>query len=356
MHRHQRKILAVVAALMVGLGLGIPLARHLTRTPVDGGPARPVAYQITYRTGVSSGSAAPGWEQLTVRRPFTATDLDYSERPGPGSVPTGGSAFTKDRLYVFTQAAFRLVSDRPPGAPGFDQDLLTQMPQLESRRLAMDLHQSLTIANRRCEMYRFLEPPSGAVAALSGTQHDDICLDRAGLELSEQWTLKGRVVQERQAVQVVMGGAPATASPAGSESLPASAVATASPDPSPQSFLPTPAPPDGFVSGQPELVNESSPQQPGQLLATEVTWYFSRGADIITVEAGESPPGILPWAGESTVTGSLNLTRLGRARSAIRSDGAELRVDLGDGQWVRIRGTVPLAGLIAYANLLQPPA
>ncbi len=358
MHRHQRLILGIVAAVLIGAGIGVPLGRSLARTPIDGGPARPFAYQILYRTSASPTGSNPtaGWELLTVQRPFVASDLDYSARPSPGSKPDGGSAFTKDRLYAFASGGFRLISDRQPGPPGYDQDLLTQMPELLSRHLASDLGRSDAVAGRTCRVYRFLEPPTGAVAPLSPSQHDDICLDSQGLELAETWYLKGRVVETRRAVSVRVGSVKPPLAPAASASLPGNAVADARLDPNPHSFLPSPVAPTGFRSGEPEEVLEANPQQAGQLEAAEVVWYFVKGPDVITVEAGENAPGRLPWDAEPTVTRSVRLTRLGAATSAIRSDGAELRIDLGDGQWVRIRGTVPLAGLIVYADSLAPPA
>jgi hypothetical protein len=354
MYRHQRKILALVAVLMVGLGVGIPLGGYLSRTPVDGGPIRPSSYQILYRTGGTSGQPV-GWEQLTVQRPFRASDLDFASPPGPSATPTGGSVFTKDQLFAFASGAFQLVSDRQPGVPGFDQDLVTQLGELQSRHLAVDLHQRRTLAGRACQMYRFHEPPSGAVAELSGPGHDDLCLDRQGLILSEQWTLEGHIALQRRATTVAVGQVTPSAAPRGNFTLPSNAVASAHPDPSPRSFLPSPVAPPGFTGGPPESVTEVNPQAEDQLLSAEVIWSFTKGPDVITVEAGESPPGRLPWTAQTTVTRPITLTRLGGGRSAIRSDGAELRLDMGDGQWIRIRGTVPLAGLIAYANTLTPP-
>ncbi|HVA42316.1 MAG TPA: hypothetical protein VNF50_02420, partial [Acidimicrobiales bacterium] len=341
-----------------GLGIGIPLGRQLLRTPIDGGPTRPRAYQILYRTASSptGSTAAAGWELLTVQRPFVASDLDYAARPMSGSVPDGGSAFTRDRLYAFAAGGFRLISDRQPGPPGYDQDLLTQMPELQSRHLASDLGRSEMVAGHSCELYRFLDPPSGAVAVLSGSEHDDVCMDSQGLELAETWYLKGKAVETRQAATITVGAVNPPISPSGSASLPSAAAAAARPDPTPKSFLPSPPTPPGFQRGEPEDVIESNPQQVGQLEAAEVVWYFVKGPDVITVEAGENAPGQLPWDNEKTVTRSVRLTRLGAAQSAIRSDGAELRIDLGDGQWIRIRGTVPLAGLVVYADTVAPPA
>ncbi|HEY1634984.1 MAG TPA: hypothetical protein VGF64_09520, partial [Acidimicrobiales bacterium] len=46
----------------------------------------------------------------------------------------------------------------------------------------------------------------------------------------------------------------------------------------------------------------------------------------------------------------LELTGLGPAQSAIRSDGAEIRVDLGGGRWMRVRGTGSASTLSRYAS------
>lgn len=355
--RRQRIALGVVAALMVGLGIGIPLGRYLTTPPIDGGPARPMSYQVLYRTATSAtpGSTTRAWELLTVQRPFDASDLTYSRRPSPGARPEGGAAFTRDRLYAFSGGAFRVVSGRQLGPPGYDQDLLTQMPELEARGLARSLGRSETVAGRACSLYEFREPPSGAIQALGGNEHDDECIDSQGLVLADTWTLGGRVVQTKEAVRVTVGPVqqPFATGPA---SLPPAAVVQAKPDPRVRSFLPRPYTPPGFRALPPESLVESDPQGTGALLATEVEWAFTKGPNVITVEAGTSAPGQLPWNGEKTVTEPLTLEGLGRARSALRSDGAEIQVSLGDGQWVRIRGTVPLAGLVRYADGLAPPA
>lgn len=345
-----------MAALMVGLGVGIPLGRYLTTPPVDGGPVRPMAYQVLYRTRSDAGGtgSTSAWELLTVQRPFEASDFTYASRPGPRSRPDGGALFTRDRLYAWSDGTLEAVSGRQPGAPGYDQDLLTQMPDLESRGLAASLGSTETVDGRACSLYRFAEPPSGPVAPLSKTGHDDLCIDSEGLILDDVWTLKGRVVQSRRAVQVTVGPVRSPFEPT-SSTLSSSAVATAEPDPGARTFLPTPSPPPGFEAIVPENLIEPDPQGSGALVAAEVIWAFTKGPNVISVEAGNSAPGQLPWSGTSTVTRPLTLTGLGPARSAIDSDGAEIRVSLGDGQWVRISGTVPLSGLTRYADTLKPP-
>jgi hypothetical protein len=345
----------MLATLMVGFGIGIPVYRWASTPAIDGGPARPLSYQILYSTvGSATAQGKAGFELLTVQRPYDATDLTYSRRPGPGAQPTGGAAFTRDKLFAYAGGALQPVSGRQPGPPGYDQDLQTLIPALEARGLAQPLGSDRVIAGRQCQMYRFSEPPSGPITKLSSTEHDDLCLDSQGLILSEVWTLKGKVVQSRLARSVTVGPVAAPLRPR-STSLPAGALGQAQPDPKAASFLPTPVTPSGFTAAVPESFVEQSQQQQGALAEAEVVWAFAKGPNVITVEAGQNAPGQVPWNNTNTVTEPATLTHLGSARSALRSDGVELQVNLGDGQWVRIRGTVPLASLLRYADMVAAP-
>jgi hypothetical protein len=94
------------------------------------------------------------------------------------------------------------------------------------------------------------------------------------------------------------------------------------------------------------------PQAPTSTAAATVVWAFVDGPRVITVEAGTGRPGQLPWRPDDTVTRPVTLSGLGRATTAVRSDGTEIRVDLGGGRWVRVRGTVPVRDLVAYAQQL----
>jgi hypothetical protein len=84
-----------------------------------------------------------------------------------------------------------------------------------------------------------------------------------------------------------------------------------------------------------------------------VVWTYVKGSDVISVEAGSERPGQLPWQPGDTETEPVQLLGLGPAQSAIRSDGAEIRVDLGSGRWVRVHGTIPVAELAEYSNGLR---
>ena len=89
-------------------------------------------------------------------------------------------------------------------------------------------------------------------------------------------------------------------------------------------------------------------------MAQTTVWYFVVGPQVITVEAGSERGGVLPWRAGDTVTNSISLAGLGPATTAVRSDGYQLRIDLGGGKWVRVLGTVPLPELVAYGQLLRP--
>lgn len=353
-------VIAALAVVLAGVGVGVPLARHLTR-PRLVAPQRVTSYQVTYRvTSLASGSGATtSWELLTVQRPFTSSDLTYRRRPTPGAVPVSGSLFTRDTLYVDQGGTVHPVAGRQPGPGGDDQDLATQLPELEDRGLVRDLGRSRHLAGASCQLYRFSGPPNGAVAPFAGSDHDDICLDSRGIELAEDWTYRGRLVEERAAVALSVGRVsdPVTAGALRAAGRPAAGSGTplAAPDPSATTFLPAPPVPPGFHRAALERFVEPDPQNPAGLLAASVVWAFTDGPDVITVEAGQGAPGQLPWGTEPTRAEAITLAGLGRAQSAIRSDGAEVRVDLGNGRWVRVRGTVPVAGLVVYAGSLRPP-
>jgi hypothetical protein len=89
-----------------------------------------------------------------------------------------------------------------------------------------------------------------------------------------------------------------------------------------------------------------NPNEPLQVTDISAIWSFSSGGAVITVEAGQ---GQIPWAAGGPVT-QLQLRGLGPASSALRSDGPEIRVQLDQDRWVRVRGTVPPGQLAGYAS------
>ena len=364
-YRRQRWVISAVAVAMVGLGVGVPLAQHLSQPAVDSGPPRPSSYQVVYRYGTTTGSSAQQqWEVLTVQRPFESSDLYYPlssgpDGPAPASPPASGSLFSKDVLYSVDNAAPRAVAGRQPGPPGTDQDLITQLPEMQHRGEATDTGQSHTIAGRSCETWRMAGPPSGPIAVVKPGDHDDLCIDDDGLILSEAWTYKGQVVEQRQAVQVTTSHVslpyPAAALQAAGDNttLLGRGVPVSHPEQAAHTFVPTPPTPPGFTPAGEEGFVEPDPQNSQSLLAASLVWAFTDGPDIITVEAGSSQQP--PWAQDDTRFDPVTLKGLGAGQSEIFSEGAEVHVALPDNDWGRIRGTIALAGLLRYADTLAPP-
>lgn len=348
--------LVVVGALVIGAAT---VVRHGSKKPTASITARPSAYQITYRAVASAtGAATTSWEVLTVHRPFASSDLTYQADPRrePGQTPQKATWFGTDELYTLDATdVVRAVAGRQPGPSGSDQALGVELGDLVSRRLAAP-EDTERVAGRACRVYRFFEPPGGAIRKLDGSaNHDDLCIDGSGLVLTERWTLDGRLVFRRDAVQVTIGERPDPMGTAGAQPLPGgqqAATVTKGVDPhAPIAAPPTPA---GFRAFGPEELTVPDPAGQG-VIARSTVWAFTRGPDVISVEAGEERGGTLPWSNQPTVTAPLRLPGLGRATTALRSDGPEIRVALPGGSWVRIRGTVPLAQLVSYARTLPAP-
>jgi hypothetical protein len=177
-----------------------------------------------------------------------------------------------------------------------------------------------------------------------------VCLDGDGFVMAETWTLDGRVVMQRTATAVSLTGVtiPSVtgASPPGANS------SRISPATGVHRQLVQPPPPPGFRVLSPVQFTLPGPHDPAVLAAASIVWTFVRGTDVVTVEAGSEPQGQLPWQANDTVTRAVRLLGLGLGQSAIRSDGAEIRVDLGRGNWVRVHGTIPVQALADYANRL----
>lgn len=339
---------------MIGIGSGVLATRSLAggSTPTASRPAtyRPAAYQIVYKESLD-GTAQ--WEVLSVRRPFESADLVYGTTgpPSPSDRPISGSVSTEDHLYDVDANGLHDVGGRQPGPPSADQDLATQLPEMQRRGLAVDTGQDRRVAARSCHLYRLLEPPVGPIRPVNGRSgHDDICLDQDGLVTSETWTLGGRVVMQRSATAVSLAGVsiPSVAG-AGPPAANASRISDAT---GRGGLLVQPPPPPGFGAVPAVQFTLPDPRNPSALTAASEVWTFVDGADTVSVEAGSEQPGQLPWQAGDTVTSAVRLAGLGSGQSAIRSDGAEIRVDLGGGRWVRVHGTMPVQPLTDYANRL----
>jgi hypothetical protein len=346
-----RRRVVVARRVLAGSALALLLScSNDSVQPLERAAPAP-AFRIVYR--LEQPKSPTRWSELIVERPFMARTGTNDHRPAPGARPDNGTLTTVDGLYQLRPEGVQEISGRQPSPGTGDQHLTADVDELVDRKQAR-LVSSATVAGLRCTVYRFVEPPVGPIKALTGTDHDDLCLTPDGLVLREEWTLDGRVVLRRTAVEVthspkglrrafdVRDAAPAP--PSG----PVATVAAAR-----SSFLPDPKPPSGFRLARRDSFALRQPSDAGPVtLYTSTVWAFTRGSEVVTVEAGDSrASGQLPWL-PSDVSRPVGLP-LGRAESVMRNDGTELRVDLGGARWVRVRGTVPLAALVRYATTLR---
>ena len=315
-------------------------------------------YEVLYHVDhLAAGSSSRTWELLTVDRPFRVRDANFPASPAAGDRPASGTLTTPDRLYALTPAGIQDVSARQPGLGTQDQDLLGVVAEAARRRLAEDRGPD-TAAGRTCRVYRFREPPTGPLLPLGNSEHDDVCIDPAGVVLREAWVRGGSLVLSREAERVDLdpAGLDATLSPAGAlpplaDAASATPVAPGGPG---ATYLPDPPPPSGFTLGAVERFSFPAPDVPHTFVYSSVVWTFARGADVVTVEAAEGRPDLSPAPTNSRVT-TLELPGLGRAYSAVRSDGFEIGALLRPGRWVRIRATAPLEEMEAYARGVSGP-
>lgn len=347
--------LVLRVALVAGAGAGIAACSSTghSQDALSDVRSLPAAYQVVYQvTNFIGSTTQQGWEVFTQTSPFDASDLTYATDPRGGSAPEGGSVTDFDHLYDLSNGQLALISDRQPGPGSGIEAVAVELRELQSRGQIEPLGRS-RVAGERCLSFRFGELPVGPIAPLGSTGHDDMCIDPSGVDIQEIWTLHGRVAFQRTAVEVRIGPPdpairPAPPTSGALRSATPTMILTVSAAPT-ASFLAQPPPPAGF-SAQPAVSTIAhDPSDPNRVTDTSTLWAFSGGGAVVTVEAGQ---GQLPWAPAGTPTRALRLTGLGTAVSALRSDGPEIRVQLGEGRWIRVRGTIPLQELAGYASEL----
>jgi len=355
--RHRRRLVVaavVVAVIVAGTVTGLLLGAGGS-APMKPILARPTAYQVVYRaTSTATGNAVTTWEVLTVHRPFDSSDITYNADPAanPGP-PHSATWFDIDTLYTLDGTnTVRRVSGRQPGLAGSDQALGIELNDLVKRKLAKNLGHAETVAGRRCQLVRFAEPPVGPVKPL-GHDRDDICLDGDGLILAESYSISGRLVYQRTAVRLHIGPVSDPMSPTDAQPLPGGkSEGTTKKGVDPNAPIAAPATPAGYVAAPPEIFTLPAPTGSG-LAAQSTVWAFSRGPDVVVVEAGFEGGGGYPWNGQQTRTAPVHLAGLGNGTSVLTSEGPQLQVPLGPGSWVRVSGTVPLPALVTFAQQLK---
>lgn len=357
-------VLGVALATLLGVGAALSFGDRDA-----GAPDRLGAYRVLYRVEHRAGQAATSWEERVVARPFRGRSATFDARPRvPGAAPQVANLTSDVALYlVQDDGRLQEVAGRVPGLGAGDHALGVVIDAAVGRGLARRVGSS-EVLGRRCTTYRLAGPPTGPLQAFGDAgDRDDVCIDDDGLILREEWVIDGGVVLVRTAVEVDTDLGAAIVERAlvtdGAERLPATVavprVERLGPGDDLDTFLPPPIAPEGFDPATvvrqlvPAQVSNPSVADPGAIEYVSVAWVFTRGPDLVTVEAVTGPPGRPPWPEDPSVRTSIG--GLGVAESVLGPDGPELRVDSGEGRWIRVRGTVAPRALSAYAAELEPP-
>jgi hypothetical protein len=222
------------------------------------------------------------------------------------------------------------------------------------------------VAGRQCQVFRSGERMTAErLTAPGSSSHVDSCVDDRGIVLEEVVVTEGRPTTRRLAVDVQVGAVPADAAFAIPEGPVLDAASgggvTKATDPNARpvgrSYEPSPLP-AGFASvGRfqvipPQPENFSDPQRAGYRRAA-ITDVFQNGGDVLVIEQGGTLEGHDAFAGQAAGK-AVDVAPLGPGEAYFSGTGAEVRVKLGGGRYVRVMGTLPLASLLAVAKSLTP--
>lgn len=343
-----RALLLVLIVGVVVLSLGRRGAGSLA-SPPRGIPG----FHVVYRIEVHAQGTEISRREVDVRRPLDSRDLTYAEN---GTDPVSGFVSAGTRLYGVNGPSVVDYGDRIAAAAPGDfrfEPILHDLVRLHlARRTARD-----RVAGRSCDVYRFGEPLGDPIQAPKPGEYADLCIDPAGLVLSERWVFKGKLLRKMQAVSVttrvppdalfVAPSGPVTPNPTdvgAVQALPLSKL--------PSTGLPywvAPAPPWGFrLTGRSRVVTTSSAG--GAPEVTDIAYIdsYTRGPDVIEVVHREL--GVAGPAGDGVER--VDAGSLGSGAVTLSPAGAAIAFEAG--KWlVTVRGALDVAHVRAFSEALR---
>ena len=332
-----------MCALAVAVG-GVLVGLTLTGggTGTLAAVTEPAAYHVAY--DVLTPGAATHREVRDVQRPYDGRTLSYDVN----GKPMQGSLTTRTGSYLWVNGAWAHITDGAHRAAG-DESPVPALRGAVAHGLAR-VRGTASVLGRRCTVVRTRNPVGSAVQAPTSTDHADLCLDKAtGIILREVWTLRGKLVQTRVAVEL----STATPSPATFDPLPAGpdlgAQYSAQPGVPHDTVLPVghlPAlpvtfqPPAGYHLDTADLENVVATSGAPQSVVVE--HYVGPDQDLLDVEVGD--------VSATGATVPLRLADGRTARMAYDLTASQLLLDVG-GAHVMLVGTDPALLARAAAGL-----
>lgn len=352
--RHRSGSLLVAVAAMVAAALAWTVV-----TGDDGSPivvsrvAEPESYRIVYETEFAD---SPAFEEvLQVQRPFRSRlDNPTNSRSSDlGELVTGGE-----------DGAVRI---QVPIVPAGDDVRPSAVIDAAIDAGHLELLGTDRVAGRACRMIRFGGPVASGFLVPVGTEPDefaDVCIDGAGLVLSESWSIDGEVVRTRRAVEVTTGiprfdTLEADRELAAREGGGAVRPTAAEEDPGFAEYWVLPDVPAGFehlgrwavVPPDPDLdATPGEPRVPGTAFVTDV---WTRGGDIVILDQGAAVRGDSVPFDDRALTEQRRAGALGEVEVVWDLRMSEVRSRRDDGGFVRVAGTLPPDQLVAIAATLR---
>jgi len=318
---------------------------------VEGGPAvrlgePPPSYRVTYRVEQLEDDRVMVREGiLTVVRPFQ-------------------SRFEIDRILRVAHFAYFGRSQ-----PGDETEVVTPVPSAAPGDVRADIlplgegTETREIIGRRCRVHRF------GASLLDGLfvegDRVEACIDADGLVLEEVTTIEGAIVTRRVATAVEL-------EPTVDDDHFELTVRVRTPDEgggsvreitatsaSPGAFWQLTAPPPGFehlgryATVPPQTARLDDEQTRGQYLAS-VTDVFTRGLDVLVIEQGGTLGQVPPFGAHPHGRLVDDLGELAATGEIVQHpNGAEVRVLIPPGRFVKVSGTMTADELVAVARSLQ---
>ena len=317
----------------------------------------PLAYRIAYL--VTEVGSVPIRETTIVSRPFDTAKVTTS-----GDRPISRQEASFGRLAIRSEGAAPVVLRQPPLAPDARGEVLVA----GSGALGLERRERRRVAGGECDVYRATaDAEQASLGRPSGPDYSDLCVDASGL-LREQWKVKGNVaVMQRVAVTVEPESGPPP--PSELKQLPDAAtvaprlgggfVRKVTPDSMPATrFFVLDAPPEGFaymgrysvIPPQPGAGGAASQQSAPTVASVADVW--TRGADYLVLDQGGTLDGREAFMPDPVGT-RVDVGVAGQGEATTRLVGAELRVQLGGGHFLRLYGSAPTQRLAAVAQGLR---
>lgn len=278
-------VLAVVAVLATRSPTGSHDASRLPAT------VQVSSYRVVY--DVTLPGAPGSREENDVSRPYTGRQVT---RDAKGALQSG-TLTTPSATYIYVNGSgvkgWARVGNAPARAVG-DQHALGAMRAAVQQGLA-DIRGTRTVLGRRCTLVRTGSPIGQPMKKATSKEYADLCVDRTGVVLSQDWRLNGQPTLSRRAVEFTPNATfasatfqpkPAATGAAVDQLAQGSPVATKI-DPGKLATLPVRFdPPTGYSLSTAEI---TALTLQGRVTASTVVHYVNGSGDLLSLTIGSGP-------------------------------------------------------------------